>query len=227
MPDACVDLLFADLPYGTTACKWDSVIPFERLWPEFNRICKPNAAMVFTASQPFTSFLLVSNADNYKHRWVWDKLKPGSGLMAKKKPLKNVEDILVFCQEVCTYFPQMTPKKPRAEKKFDRNGAAFGDARVARFHDNGGFGYPKEILQISNANQNNRIHPTQKPVELLEYMIKTYTKEGDFVFDPTAGSLTTGVAAENLGRRWACAEQLEEYFEKGLTRFTPDKLFTV
>lgn len=208
-----IDLILTDLPYGTTACKWDAVIPFEPLWEQYRRIAKKDAAIVLTASQPFTSALIMSNVDDYKHRWVWDKVKPASGLNAKKSPLRVVEDIVVFSKGTPRYFPQMVPKKHRAEKKFDSNGEAFGGARVERFHDNKGLGYPKEIISISNANQTGRVHPTQKPTDLMEYLIRTYTEEGDVVLDSTMGSGSTGVAAMNANRRFIGIERDEKYFQ--------------
>ena len=208
-----VDMVMCDLPYGTTACKWDSVIPFEPLWAAYRRVCKPNAAIVLTASQPFTSVLVCSNLAGYKHRWVWDKVKPGSGFRAKYEPLRSVEDVVVFCDGRPTYSPQKVPKKPRAEKKNDSNGEAFGGRRVERFHDNRGEGFPKEIITISNADQTGRVHPTQKPVALMEYLIRTYTNEGETVLDNTMGSGTTGVACGNSGRRFIGIERDETYFQ--------------
>ena len=212
IPNGSVDMVMCDLPYGTTACKWDSVIPFEPLWAAYRRVCKPNAAIVLTASQPFTSALVMSNIEDYKHRWVWDKVKPGSGLRAKYEPLRSVEDVVVFCGGKVNYFPQKYAKKRRAEKKNDSNGEAFGGARVERFHDNGGEGFPKEIISISNADQTDRFHPTQKPVALMEYLIKTYTNEGETVLDNTMGSGTTGVACVNTRRRFIGIERDEAYF---------------
>lgn len=218
LPDGCVDMILCDLPYGTTACKWDTVIPFEPLWSEYKRLIKRNGAIVLTASEPFTSFLLCSNADQFKHRWVWDKVKPSSGLNAKSSPLKVAEDILVFSNGKVFYNPAKILKKRRIEKKNDSNGEAFGGARVERFHDNKGEGYPKDILTISNADQRNRIHPTQKPVSLFEYLIKTYSNEGELVFDNCAGSGTTAVACKNLNRRWVCIEKESAYYEKAILR---------
>lgn len=225
IPDGSVDMVLCDLPYGTTACKWDTVIPFEPLWAAYRRVAKKNAAIVLTASQPFTSVLTCSNLANYKHRWVWDKVKPGSGLRAKYEPLRNVEDVLVFCGGIPNYFPQKTPKKRRAEKKFDFNGEAFGGGRVERFHDNGGEGFPKEIITISNANQTGRVHPTQKPVALMEYLIRTYTNPGELVLDNTMGSGTTGVACVNTGRRFIGIERDEKYFQIARERILGEQAF--
>jgi site-specific DNA-methyltransferase (adenine-specific) len=220
LADNSVDLILCDLPYGTTACPWDSVIPFADLWEQYKRIVKQGSAIVLTASQPFTSALIMSNASAYRHRWVWDKVKPASGLNAKKSPLRVVEDVVVFSYSPARYFPQMVPKKHRAERKFDSNGEAFGGARVARFHDNGGLGYPKEIISISNADQRGRVHPTQKPVALMEYLIKTYTNEGDIVLDNCMGSGTTGVAAVRTGRRFIGIERDPGYFAIATNRIS-------
>lgn len=222
MPDGCVDMLFADLPYGTTACKWDSVIPFERLWPEFNRICKPNAAMVFTASQPFTSALVMLNVKGFKYALVWDKVNRYTGaLLANKMPMKRHEDVLVFYRKQPAFNKQFREGKPYNVKRTGGHGEHNGDAHKdqVRVGINDGNHNPCSIVEVKGDNKmEHGIHPTQKPVALLEYLIKTYSNEGDLVFDPTAGSLTTGVAAENLGRRWVCCEMLEEYFDKGIQR---------
>lgn len=211
--DGSIDMVLADPPYGTTACKWDSIIPMEPMWGHLKRLIRPSGAIVMTASQPFTSVLVASNLRGYKHRWVWDKVKPGSGLCANLGPLRNTEDVLVFADSKVAYSPQMTPKKRRKEDKFDRNGEAFGNARTLRHHDNKGWGYPKEIITISNANQKGRVHPTQKPVALMEYLIKTYTNEGETVLDFTMGSGTTGVACKNLNRSFVGIEMDDHYFK--------------
>jgi len=212
IPDGIIDMVLCDLPYGTTACKWDTIIPFEPLWEQYRRVIKSNGAIVLNASQTFTSVLTCSNLEAYNHRWCWDKVKPSSGLNAKKSPLRNMEDILVFCFGVPKYNPQMYVKKTRAEKKNDRNGEAFGNARVERYHDNKGLGYPKELITISNADQRDRVHPTQKPLDLAEYLIRTYTDEGDLVLDNCMGSGTTGVACKNLNRNFIGIELDTEYF---------------
>lgn len=222
LPDHCVDMVLCDLPYGTTACKWDSIIPFEPLWIEMGRVCKDSAPVVLTASEPFTSLLVTSNIKEFRHRWIWNKVKPASGLNAKNAPLRVSEDVLVFCKQRPLYNPIMVQKKRRAEKKCDSNGEAFGGARVERYHDNKGLGYPKDILTISNADQRNRIHPTQKPIELFEYLIRTYSNEGALVLDMTAGSGTTAIAAQRTGRRWVCIEKEEKYFSAAVERIRND-----
>ena len=213
IPDGSVDMILADPPYGTTACKWDSVIPFDLMWTELKRIIKSNGAVVMTASQPFTTILIASNLKDFKYAWVWDKVKPSTGLHAKIMPLRSTEDIVVFGKDKINYFPQMTQKKLRVESKNDSNGETFGGARVKREHDNKGLGYPKNLLVMSNADQTGRVHPTQKPVALMEYLIKTYTQEGETVLDFVMGSGTTGVAAKNLNRKFIGIEKDAGYFE--------------
>ena len=212
IPAGSVDMILTDPPYGTTACKWDSIIPLEPMWEQLKRIIKSNGTIVMTASQPFTTTLISSNIKMFKYCWVWDKKKPSTGLHAKIMPLKSTEDIVIFGKGKVLYNPQMVSKKLRVEDKNDSNGETFGGARVKRKHDNNGLGYPKNLLTISNANQKNRQHPTQKPVALMEYLIRTYTNEGEAVLDFTMGSGTTGVAAKNLNRDFIGIELDETYF---------------
>ena len=213
IPDGSVDMILCDLPYGTTACKWDSVIPFEPLWEQYKRIAKKNAAIVLTASQPFTTALIASNMRDFRYCWVWDKVKPSSGLHAKQQPLRQHEDIVVFGTGNAKYNPQLEDAKERTDKpRAANNGEAFGGKVVLRQHSNGGKKYPRSVLAISNANQHGRVHPTQKPVALMEYLIRTYTNEGDVVLDNCMGSGTTGVACVNTGRKFIGVEMDETYY---------------
>lgn len=223
IPDGSVDLILTDPPYGTTACKWDSVIDLDKMWEQLKRIIKPNGAIVMTASQPFTTVLIHSNLKDFKYCWVWDKVKPSTGLHAKVMPLRSTEDIAVFGSGKIAYFPQMVQKKLRVEEKNDSNGETFGGARVKRQHDNKGLGYPKNLLTISNADQTGRVHPTQKPVALMEYLIKTYSNEGETVLDFTMGSGTTGVACINTGRSFIGIEMDESYFNIATKRINEAK----
>lgn len=218
MPNSCVDMILADLPYGTTQNKWDSILPFEKLWAEFYRISKPNAAMVFTACQPFTSELVMSNPKSFRYNWIWQKERGTGHLNAKRAPLRDAEDVLIFANSTPRYFPQMKEGKPYKDKCGSKRSSNFGKD-LAKGNDNSGFRYPTQVLQFKGSPAKSRIHPTQKPILLFEYLINTYTKEDDLIFDPTAGSLTSGVAAQNLGRRWVCCEKEKEYFEKGIARF--------
>ena len=214
IPSGSVDMVMCDLPYGTTACKWDSVIPFAPLWAAYKRICKPNAAIVLTASQPFTSALVMSNTEMFKYCWVWDKANSTGFLNAKKQPLRQTEDVCVFYQDVPPYYPTMEVRgKPRTKGGYNKPG---GSDNYGEFHDAKSVGnsyYPTNLLRISNANRAEKTHPTQKPVALMEYLIKTYTNEGETVLDNTMGSGTTGVACANTGRRFVGIERDEAYFK--------------
>jgi site-specific DNA-methyltransferase (adenine-specific) len=216
IPDASVDMVLCDLPYGTTDCKWDTVIPFAPLWTEYNRICKDRAAIVLFASQPFTSVLVVSNLKAFRYCWVWDKKKPANFPLAKKQPMKYHEDIVVFGKSSPNYYPLMIPVEGRKAKKGVNNGYVGFSKGLENpeyldkvYADK----YPSSILEFSNADQRNRFHPTQKPVLLFEYLIKTYTREGDLVLDNCAGSGTTGIACKNLNRNYILIEKEQEYID--------------
>ena len=227
IPDKSIDMILCDLPYGTTACKWDSVIPFEPLWKQYERIIKDNGAIVLNGSQPFTSALIISNIKNFKYCWVWEKTMATGGIHAKNKPLKTHEDICVFSKGTTVhegqsknrmaYLPQMEVGKPY--KKLRKSGSLKSLSQIAprKSHINfekinKGERYPKSIIKISNPN-NNSLHPTQKPVALMEYLIKTYTNEGQTVLDNCMGSGTTGVACKMLGRKFIGIEKDEKYFQ--------------
>jgi site-specific DNA-methyltransferase (adenine-specific) len=212
IPDASVDMVLCDLPYGTTACKWDTVIPFESLWVEYHRVGKPNAAIVLTASQPFTSKLIASNLAEFRYDWTWDKANPSGHLNAKLMPLRRHEDILVFGRGRITYNPQKRTGKLRMKGgRKDKPDQVYGACPATAVESDQY--YPTSILEISNANRMEKVHPTQKPVELMEYLIKTYTNPGETVLDNTMGSGTTGVACMNLGRRFIGIEKEPKYFE--------------
>ena len=224
IPSGSVDMILADVPYGTTACKWDSVIPLEPMWEQLKRIIKPNGAIVMTASQPFTSRLVMSGMDWFKYSAVWDKVNSSSGLHAKIQPMRTHEDIIVFGKGRLKYNPQMSEARERTDKARDiPNGEAFSGGKSKRVYSNCGKKYPKTIFKFSNANQRGKVHPTQKPVALMEYLIKTYTNEGETVLDFTVGSGTTGVAARNLGRKFIGIEMDDHYFEVAKGRILGDK----
>jgi len=217
IPDKSIDAIIADLPYGTTACKWDTIIPFEPLWEQYERIIKDNGAIVLTSAQPFTSALIMSNPRIFKYTWMWDKKLPTGHLNAKKQPLRRTEDVCVFYKKQTTYNPQMTLREVvRKDKATGKVTKGDGTQVYGTFKDVGGtytHRYPTNILEISNANKSNIVHPTQKPVALLEYLIKTYTNEGETVLDNTMGSGSTGVACVNTNRNFIGIELNEEYFK--------------
>ena len=219
IPYASVDMILCDLPYGTTACKWDTIIPFEPLWEQYERVIKDNGAIVLTASQPFTSNLIMSKAKWFKHAWVWDKVTARGHLVAKHRPMQQTEDILVFSKKGkrVNYYPIMV-KRPedkievRKTREYGRTEIMGGEkGRLSeKVYDEW---YPKNVLTFSNAKSSKKsIHPTQKPVDLMEYLIKTYTKEREVVLDNCMGSGTTGVACKNLNRKFIGIELDETYF---------------
>jgi site-specific DNA-methyltransferase (adenine-specific) len=207
-----VDMVLADLPYGTTACKWDSIIPLEDLWREYNRICKKDGAMVFTAAQPFTTILAASNLKNFRYEWIWEKPQGTNPMNAKVMPLKSHENVLVFYRKKPTYNPQMWYSTPYSGFSSDTSkiGEVYGSAASKHRDNPEGSRYPKTVLRFK---QEKGLHPTQKPVEMMEYLIRTYTNEGDTVLDNTMGSGTTGVACGNTGRHFIGIEQDEGYYE--------------
>ena len=214
IPDGSVDMILADLPYGTTACKWDTIIPFEPLWEQYKRIIKPNGAIVLTASQPFTSALVMSNPKMFKYEWIWEKTRNSNPFMAKIQPLRHHESVLVFGDKKIKYFPQMTESDGHIVN--NGSGRVASDIRGKKWNGKSKISfakYPKSLFVISNPSISDIKHPTQKPVALFEYLIKTYTNEGDLVLDNVAGSGTTGVACQNLNRNFILMEQEPEYVE--------------
>jgi site-specific DNA-methyltransferase (adenine-specific) len=206
-------MILCDLPYGTTACKWDTVIPFEPLWAQYRRVAKRNAAIVLTASQPFTSALIASNMREFRHRWAWIRGKRKTGhLDAKVRPLRTFEDVVVFGQERVRYFPQMTAGVAYTATNGKSNNL-YGKQKIEqRRHDAVTSRYPVDVLTFDPPDARLRVHPTQKPVALMEYLIRTYTQEGETVLDNCMGSGTTGVACANTGRDFIGIEQDGKYF---------------
>jgi len=211
--DKSIDMVLCDLPYGTTACKWDVIIPFEPLWEQYKRIIKDNGAIVLTASQPFTSALVMSNINQYKHCWVWNKKQMGNFANAKYMPLQIKEDILVFASGKVNYYPQMRKGKMRKKGGGTKQTETMGNfIKLEHFSINDNY-YPTNILNDfpNCSRKKDRLHPTQKPVALFEYLIKTYTSVGDVVLDNTIGSGTTAVAAINTGRNFIGIEMDKGY----------------
>lgn len=221
IPDKSVDMILCDLPYGTTACKWDSIIPFEPLWEQYNRIIKDNGAIVLFGAEPFSSKLRLSNLKIYKYDWIWKKPRGTGHLNAKKQPMRDAENISVFYKKQCTYNPQYEKGEPYSALKGGKiskvsesgvttygkfmNGAEFRN-------DNNGFRYPKQVIEFGVV-ERGTVHPTQKPVALLEYLIKTYTNENETVLDNCMGSGSTGVACVNTDRKFIGIELDNTYFE--------------
>lgn len=214
IPDGSVDMVLCDLPYGTTACKWDTIIPFEPLWEQYWRITKPNAAIVLTAAQPFTSALVMSQIKHFKYEWIWDKVKGTGHLNSKKMPMRNHESVLVFYKNLPTYNPLKTYGHTRkvSYKSKRLQSQVYGKTNKDTEYDSTER-YPRSIQVFSTDTQKISIHPTQKPVALMEYLIKTYTNEGETVLDNCMGSGTTGVACKNLNRNFIGIEKELEYFE--------------
>lgn len=219
IPAGSVDMILTDPPYGTTACKWDSVIPFEPMWEQCRRLIKNSGVIALFGSEPFTSRLICSNLKEFKYNWIWQKNKCTGFLNAKKQPLNDHETISVFYKKQCTYNPQMTTAEKVYKRGFvvrdkDKNiqqSDNYGEQKSFLQADNG-IRYPKRIQYFDNNFTREQLHPTQKPVALLEYIIKTYTNEGDTVLDFTMGSGSTGVACVNTNRDFIGIELNEGYF---------------
>ena len=231
IPDGSVDAIICDPPYGTTACKWDSIVPLEPMWEQLKRVTKPNGAIVMTASQPFTSILVCSNLKMFKYEWVWEKSVGSNFANLKYQPMKEHESVLVFSKTTHNYYPIMQERKgtqkgvspdytntksESSDKKGEttriternRDGKKYGELRN-----------PSSVQFFNNRIASDRgVHPTQKPVALMEYLIKTYTNEGETVLDFTFGSNTTGVACKNLSRKYIGIEMDENYFNIGKDR---------
>jgi site-specific DNA-methyltransferase (adenine-specific) len=214
IPDGSVDMILCDLPYGTTYAKWDKVIPMDKLWGEYGRIVKSNGAIVLNASQPFTSLLICSKLDWFRTEWIWDKTNATNFANANKHPLKQHESVIVFGKTPTVYYPQKVQGK--ANHKQGNSKTNISETRLisSRVEDDlSGLKFPKTIMDFPKHSSQCGLHPTQKPVELCEYLIKTYSLEGETVLDNTMGSGTTGLACKNLNRSFIGIEMDEKYFE--------------
>lgn len=224
--DKSVNLILCDLPYGTTACKWDSILPFDKLWDEYERIITDNGAIVLTASQPFTSALVMSNPKMFKYEIIWEKDKASNFMLAKKQIQKYHESILVFYKSNCTYNPIMwdAGKLSNIGGKADKlkKGGITGDAEIGFYIPTSTLRYPKSVLKFntpkSNDKENKCLHPTQKPLELMKYLIKTYSNEDDVVMDNCMGSNTTGLACKELNRQYIGIEKDKNYYDVSVGR---------
>jgi site-specific DNA-methyltransferase (adenine-specific) len=238
IPDSSVDMVLADPPYGTTACKWDSIIPLEPMWEHLKRVIKPNGAIVMTASQPFTTTLIASNMKMFKYCWYWNKTRPTGFANAKKQPLRRVEEVAVFYGSPPLYNPQGLIRINKTCKNSNTCGGDTIRGNTAESFGKGSMrtggkeyiqeftGYPSQVLRIPT-DEAQKIHPTQKPVALMEYLIRTYTNEGEMVLDFTMGSGTTGVACVLTSRDFIGIELDKGYFDTAKKRISEENpLFT-
>lgn len=226
IPDGSVDAVITDPPYGTTQCKWDSVIDFGLMWEQLNRVIKPNGAVVLFGSEPFSSALRMSNIKNYRYDLIWNKIRAAGFLNANRMPLKQHENISLFYKKQPTYNPQKYIDKPYDKTKY--NGRHMKEnvlgSYVSKISKNNGERFPKSILKFSqNWSRQQQIHPTQKPVPLMEYLIKTYTNENETVLDFTMGSGSTGVACVNTNRNFIGIEMDDNYFNIASERIEAQK----
>lgn len=235
IPDKSVDMILCDLPYGTTACSWDEIIPLDKMWMQYNRVIKDNQPICLFASQPFTFKLINSNFENFKYCWYWNKDKGGNFATAKYQPLRVIEEIVILGNGSVKYNPQMVSADEKNIRSRDKgytvqdettHGIASGTFKVSDNH-NEKLRYPKNLINIKSTekecNNTARLHPTQKPISLMEYLIKTYTSEGDLILDNCAGSFTTSVAADNLNRNWIGIEKELQYCEIGQKRINENR----
>jgi len=228
IPDGSIDAIITDPPYGTTACKWDSVIDFDLMWKQLNRIIKPNGAIVLNASQPFTSALIMSNPKYFKYEWIWQKSHATGHLNSKKQPMRQHENICVFYRSQCTYNPQMIDKAyiDKRTKSGDNNEVnVYADFKKVDRQIPTTKGYPKTIQYFATPFKGGEggKHPTQKPIALMEYLIKTYTNENETVLDFTMGSGSTGVACKNTNRNFIGIEKDENYFNIAKERINKEE----
>jgi DNA modification methylase len=220
-PEKVFDSIITDPPYGTTACKWDSIIPFDKMWEQLKRIRKDNTSIILFGSEPFSSLLRSSNIKEYKYDWYWKKHKPTNFFQLKRRPGKVIETISVFYKKQCKYNPQKFSVDYRVvnKTKAKHNSITAGEGKEIFEYKDDGTRFPLQVLEFKRVNERDVVHPTQKPVDLMEYLIKTYTDENDIILDFTSGSGSTLIAAEKLNRRWVGIELEKEY-----CKITKDRL---
>lgn len=212
--DKSIDMILCDLPYGTTQNKWDSLINLDRLWEQYERIIKDNGAIVLTAQTPFDKVLGMSNLKWLKYELIWEKSKATGYLNARRMPLKAHENILVFYNKTPKYNPQMTKGKPYKNRhKAGDTGSNYGENKKEYSYENEGTRFPRSVLKFKSVKTNEQLHPTQKPIELFEWLIKTYTDEGEIVLDNAMGSGTTAIACINTNRNYIGFEKEKEYID--------------
>jgi site-specific DNA-methyltransferase (adenine-specific) len=218
--DNSIDAIITDPPYGTTACKWDSVIDFGLMWEQLNRIIKPNGAIVLFGSEPFSSALRMSNIKNYKYDWIWEKSRPSAFALAKKQPLRYKENITVFYKKQPTYNPIMWngEKNHRSKNTRGKNNIIGDDGSGKQWINTSSLKYPKDLIKIKSTDSTKNLHPTQKPLDLMSYLIRTYTNENNLVLDFTMGSGTTMLACKNLNRNFIGIEKDPQYYAVAVAR---------
>lgn len=218
LEEVSIDFVCADIPYGTTKCKWDSVLDLQRMWYEINRVAKPTAAIALFSAQPFSSLLVASNFNHWRTEWIWEKGNATGFMNAKRQPLRAHENIQIFSRKQPTYNPQFTQGHPRkVSKRKDVNSDCYGKALKLAEYDSTSR-YPRDVQFFSSDKQKGNFHPTQKPVALMRYLIETYSNDGEIVLDFTMGSGTTGVACIESGRSFIGIEKDEQYFDIACAR---------
>ena len=217
-----VDAIICDPPYGTTQCKWDSVIPLDKMWSSINGLLKNNSPVILFGSEPFASMVRTSNINNFKYDWIWEKSKATNYLNAKKQPLRAHEYIMVFYDKPCKYHPQMVEGKPYDKGKALRETNVYGSQKAVLVKDELGIRYPRSVQYFTTAESEGKLHPTQKPLKLLEYLVKTYTDVDDTILDFTMGSGTTGLACKNLDRNFIGIEIDEHFYNIAKNRLFPE-----
>jgi site-specific DNA-methyltransferase (adenine-specific) len=223
IPDKSIDMILCDLPYGTTACKWDTIIPFDLLWSQYKRIVKDKGVIALFGSEPFSSYLRLSNIDWFKYDWIWDKVRPSGFQIAKYVPMKRHEIISIFSNG-SKWYPQKEkrdkPVKGRVCSSSDSSPLKYNDGLVREYSDKN----PQSILVFSKQSDGKYLHPTQKPQSLCEYLIKTYSLEDELILDNCAGSFTTAVSCDNTRRNWICIEKEDNYCQIGLERINNNRI---
>jgi site-specific DNA-methyltransferase (adenine-specific) len=223
IPDQSIDAIISDPPYGTTALKWDERVDWSAWWVEALRICKPSANILLFAQQPFATDLIISNRNHFRYQIVWEKTMPMGFLDANRRPLRAHELILIFNQKPkgSTYNPQMAPTAKRSRNRSGNRSVHYGKT-ACDFGDNNGLAYPRDVIEFSNGNSNktntDRFHPTQKPLDLMQWLIRSYSNESDLVLDPFSGSGTTAIACKSLDRRFIAIERDPDYHQKSIDR---------
>ena len=222
IPDGSIDCVICDLPYGTTDCKWDSVIPFEPLWEQYRRVVKPNGHVVLFGSEPFSTMVRMSNLDWYKYDWIWKKTKAVGFMNAKNAPLRDYENICVFCDGASRYNPQgLIKQKSHNSRPSFKEDNIYGKRH--EFADSEYTNYPKQVIEFANPSGAGHLHPTQKPVDLIAYLVRTYSNEGDTILDNCMGSGTTAIACIKEKRHFVGFELNKEYYEKAVKRIEAEQ----